>query len=83
MDMQTALQTDYIGSQYSLQEFYLYKDASGADFYVDAVHIGKNPTTIEDNGTKLMLVLGGHYTPSDYILLFFCLWHFGERQFGS
>lgn len=52
MDMQTALQTDYIGSQYSLLELYLYKDDSGADFYVDAVHIGKNPTTNNANGTQ-------------------------------
>ncbi|XP_059206673.1 fibrocystin-L-like isoform X1 [Centropristis striata] len=49
MDMQSSLQTEYIGSQYSLKEFHLYKDESGADFYVDAVHIGKNPTTMDVN----------------------------------
>ncbi|KAM9340526.1 fibrocystin-L-like [Symphorus nematophorus] len=49
MDMQTSLQTQYVGSKYSLLEFYLYKDTSGADFYVDVVHIGKRPTTAEVN----------------------------------
>uniref|UniRef100_A0A8C4EZ61 PKHD1 like 1, tandem duplicate 2 n=1 Tax=Dicentrarchus labrax TaxID=13489 RepID=A0A8C4EZ61_DICLA len=45
MDLQSSLQTEYIGSKYSLLELYLYKDESG-DFYVDAVYIGKTPTTI-------------------------------------
>ncbi|XP_042290990.1 PKHD1 like 1, tandem duplicate 1 [Thunnus maccoyii] len=50
MDLQTSLsQTEYIGSNYNLLEFYLYKDASDADFYVDAVHIGKRPTTNDEN----------------------------------
>ncbi|XP_071356429.1 PKHD1 like 1, tandem duplicate 1 [Trachinotus anak] len=49
MDLQSSLQTEYIGSRYNLLEFYLYKDASGADFYVDAVHIGKRPTTSDEN----------------------------------
>lgn len=53
MDMQSSLQTEYIGSKYTLLEFYLYKDDSGADFYVDAVHIGKTPTTNDENGTQL------------------------------
>ncbi|XP_040908783.1 LOW QUALITY PROTEIN: PKHD1 like 1, tandem duplicate 1 [Toxotes jaculatrix] len=49
MDLQSSLQTEYIGSRYSLLELYLYKDVSGADFYVDAVHIGKRPTTSDEN----------------------------------
>ncbi|XP_039978517.1 PKHD1 like 1, tandem duplicate 1 [Xiphias gladius] len=49
MDLQSSLQTEYIGSGYSLLEFYLYKDVSGADFYVDAVHIGKRATTSDEN----------------------------------
>ncbi|XP_076610974.1 PKHD1 like 1, tandem duplicate 1 [Chaetodon auriga] len=49
MDLQSSLQTEYIGSQYSLLEFYLYKDVSGAEFYVDAVHLGKRPTTSDAN----------------------------------
>lgn len=53
MDMQSSLQTEYIGSKYTLLELYLYKDDSGADFYVDAVHIGKTPTTNDENGTQL------------------------------
>ncbi|XP_056273684.1 fibrocystin-L-like [Pseudoliparis swirei] len=48
MDLESSLQTDYVGSDYALQEFYLYKD--GGDFYVDAVHIGKHPTA---SGTGL------------------------------
>lgn len=53
MDMLSSLQTNFFGSKYNLQEIYLYKDASGADFYVDAIHIGKNPTTSNENGTQL------------------------------
>ncbi|XP_035847175.1 fibrocystin-L-like [Sander lucioperca] len=49
MDLQSSLQTEYIGNSYSLLEFYLYKDVSGADFYVDAVYIGKTPTTDDEN----------------------------------
>lgn len=53
MDMQSSLQTDYIGSSYSLLEVYLYKDDSDADFYVDVVFIGKTPTTMDNNGKQL------------------------------
>lgn len=53
MDLQSSLQTEYIGSEYSLHEFYLYKDISGEDFYVDAVHIGKRSTTVDENGMQL------------------------------
>ncbi|XP_037651430.1 PKHD1 like 1, tandem duplicate 1 [Sebastes umbrosus] len=53
MDLPTSLQTEYIGSKYVLQELYLYKDASGADFYVDAVHFGKTPTTVYENDVLL------------------------------
>ncbi|XP_061597205.1 fibrocystin-L-like isoform X1 [Cololabis saira] len=49
VDLLSSLQTRYAGSGYVLLEIYLYKDASGADFYVDAVHIGKTPTTTENN----------------------------------
>ncbi|XP_029299003.1 LOW QUALITY PROTEIN: PKHD1 like 1, tandem duplicate 1 [Cottoperca gobio] len=49
LDLESSLQNDYIGSRYTLQMFYLYKDVSGADFYVDAVHIGKRATTNEEN----------------------------------
>ncbi|XP_038580507.1 PKHD1 like 1, tandem duplicate 1 [Micropterus salmoides] len=54
MDLQSSLQTQYIGNKYNLLEFYLYKDASGADFYVDAIYIGKSPTTINENAIPLM-----------------------------
>uniref|UniRef100_G3NDK3 PKHD1 like 1 n=1 Tax=Gasterosteus aculeatus aculeatus TaxID=481459 RepID=G3NDK3_GASAC len=47
MDLQRSLQTEYIGRNYNLLEFYLYKD--GGDFYVDTVHIGKNPTSNDEN----------------------------------
>lgn len=50
MDMQSSLQTDYIGSSYSLLEVSLYKDDSDADFYVDVVYIGKTPTMMDNNG---------------------------------
>lgn len=51
LDLLSSLQTEYIGSKYTLLELYLYKDNSGADFYVDAVYIGKWLTTNEENGT--------------------------------
>lgn len=53
MNLQSSLQTQYIGSRYSLLEFYLYKDTSGEDFYIDVVHIGKMATAIDENGTEL------------------------------
>ncbi|XP_071061003.1 fibrocystin-L-like [Pseudochaenichthys georgianus] len=49
MDMESSLQNDYIGGKYTLLEVYLYKDASGADFYVDAIHIGESATAMEEN----------------------------------
>ncbi|XP_030597029.1 PKHD1 like 1, tandem duplicate 1 [Archocentrus centrarchus] len=49
MNLQTSLQTQYIGSRYTLLEFYLYRDASGEDFYVDAVRIGRTSTAIDEN----------------------------------
>uniref|UniRef100_A0A3B4U1D6 PKHD1 like 1, tandem duplicate 2 n=1 Tax=Seriola dumerili TaxID=41447 RepID=A0A3B4U1D6_SERDU len=49
VNLQSSLQAEYVGSGYELLEFYLYKDATGADFYVDAVHIGKRPTTSDEN----------------------------------
>lgn len=58
MDMLSSLQAEYIGSMYNLQEIYLYKDDSGTEFYVDAIHIGQNPTTYDVNGMEhLGLVL--------------------------
>lgn len=50
MDLQSALQSAFIGSSYRLQELLLYGDGSGTDYYVDAVHIGKTPTTVEEHG---------------------------------
>lgn len=52
MDMLSSLQTEYIGSMYNLQEIYLFKDNPGTEFYVDAIHIGKNPTTYDVNGMQ-------------------------------
>ncbi|XP_061682368.1 PKHD1 like 1, tandem duplicate 1 [Syngnathoides biaculeatus] len=48
VDLQTSLETDYIGSDYTVEEIYLDTDDSGEDFYVDAVHIGKKRTTPEE-----------------------------------
>lgn len=53
MNLRSSLQTQYIGSRYSLLEFYLYKDTSGEDFYIDVVHIGKMATAVDENGTEL------------------------------
>ncbi|KAG7219453.1 hypothetical protein INR49_009287 [Caranx melampygus] len=53
LDLQSLLQTDYIGSGYELLELYLYRDASGDDFYVDAVHIGKRATTSDERAVPL------------------------------
>ncbi|KAM3595703.1 uncharacterized protein V6R79_001361 [Siganus canaliculatus] len=49
MDLQSPLQTQYVGSKYTLLELYLYRAASDEDFYVDAVHIGKRPTANDEN----------------------------------
>ncbi|XP_062266639.1 PKHD1 like 1, tandem duplicate 1 [Platichthys flesus] len=54
MDLLSSVQTEYIGSRYNLLELYLYQDVSGSDFYVDAVHIGKTPTTRDENVVTLM-----------------------------
>lgn len=51
--MQSSLQTDYVGSNYQLLEVYLYKDDSGADFYVDVVYIGNMATALDTNGKWL------------------------------
>uniref|UniRef100_A0A8D3BAM2 PKHD1 like 1, tandem duplicate 2 n=1 Tax=Scophthalmus maximus TaxID=52904 RepID=A0A8D3BAM2_SCOMX len=53
MDLLSSVQTQFLGSKYSLLELYLHKDASGGDFYVDAVHIGKSPTTRDENDVPL------------------------------
>lgn len=52
LDMLSSLQTEYFGSNYNLLEFYLYRDTPTAEFYVDAVHIGKRVTTFDENGTQ-------------------------------
>ncbi|KAM6899772.1 PKHD1 like 1, tandem duplicate 1 [Xenentodon cancila] len=49
VDLKSSLQTQYVGSRHAVLEIYLYKDVSGADFYVDAVHIGRTPITIDYN----------------------------------
>ncbi|XP_038131411.1 PKHD1 like 1, tandem duplicate 1 isoform X2 [Cyprinodon tularosa] len=53
LDLLSALQTAFLGSRFSLQEFYLYGDQPGADYYVDVVHIGKTPTTMDVNAVPL------------------------------
>lgn len=50
--MLSSLQVEYIGNMYNLQEIYLYKDNSGTEFYVDVIHIGRNPTTYDVNGME-------------------------------
>ena len=59
--MLSSVQTEYIGSRYNLQELYLYQDVSGAAFYVDAVFIGKRPTTRDEHGTQLDSEITKHY----------------------
>uniref|UniRef100_A0A3B4ZZ57 PKHD1 like 1 n=1 Tax=Stegastes partitus TaxID=144197 RepID=A0A3B4ZZ57_9TELE len=49
LDLQSSLQTEFFGSSYSLLSLHLHKDESRADFYVDAVYIGKTPTTRDVN----------------------------------
>ncbi|KAK2830693.1 hypothetical protein Q5P01_018624 [Channa striata] len=53
MDLLSSLQTQYFGRKYTLLELYLYRDDSGADFYVDVVYIGKRPTTHDENAVPL------------------------------
>lgn len=57
----SALQTEFIGSNYQVLEIYLYKEESDEDFYVDAIHIGKKATTNDEQGTHssiFILALG-------------------------
>ncbi|KAM9824037.1 PKHD1 like 1, tandem duplicate 1 [Neosynchiropus ocellatus] len=49
-DMAGFLQGAFVGSEHTIKEIHLYKDSSGGDFYVDAVHIGNRPTTYHANG---------------------------------
>uniref|UniRef100_A0A3B5MVU8 G8 domain-containing protein n=1 Tax=Xiphophorus couchianus TaxID=32473 RepID=A0A3B5MVU8_9TELE len=49
VDLQSVLQTAVDGSRFLLQELLLYRDAYAADYYVDAVHIGKTPTAVDEN----------------------------------
>uniref|UniRef100_A0A8D3DR72 PKHD1 like 1, tandem duplicate 2 n=1 Tax=Scophthalmus maximus TaxID=52904 RepID=A0A8D3DR72_SCOMX len=74
MDLLSSVQTQFLGSKYSLLELYLHKDASGGDFYVDAVHIGKSPTTRDENGTQLEHSLS-------FLILFFL--HFQSSQLSN
>uniref|UniRef100_A0A3B5MPL8 G8 domain-containing protein n=1 Tax=Xiphophorus couchianus TaxID=32473 RepID=A0A3B5MPL8_9TELE len=48
VDLQSVLQTAVDGSRFLLQELLLYRDAYAADYYVDAVHIGKTPTAVDE-----------------------------------
>ncbi|KAM8882915.1 PKHD1 like 1, tandem duplicate 1 [Synchiropus picturatus] len=49
-DLSGFLQGAFIGSEHAVKEIHLYKDSSGADFYVDTVHIGNSPATYHANG---------------------------------
>ncbi|KAG5842965.1 hypothetical protein ANANG_G00183390 [Anguilla anguilla] len=49
VDLLTPLQTEYSGCCYNLLQFSLYRETSTQDFYVDAVYLGKRPTTINVN----------------------------------
>ncbi|XP_061110160.1 fibrocystin-L-like isoform X2 [Conger conger] len=48
-DLLTPLQTKYPGSGYSLLDLNLYRAESSQDFYVDVVHLGRRPTTVDVN----------------------------------
>ncbi|XP_057684607.1 fibrocystin-L-like [Corythoichthys intestinalis] len=48
INMKTSWPTNYEGSAFTIDEIYLYEDESGEDFYVDAVYIGRNPTTLDE-----------------------------------
>ncbi|XP_030003200.1 fibrocystin-L-like [Sphaeramia orbicularis] len=48
-DLLSSLQSKYFGNQFKLHQVHLYKDDSDEDFYVDAVNIGKTPTTNDEN----------------------------------
>uniref|UniRef100_A0A3B5MPJ0 G8 domain-containing protein n=1 Tax=Xiphophorus couchianus TaxID=32473 RepID=A0A3B5MPJ0_9TELE len=53
VDLQSVLQTAVDGSRFLLQELLLYRDAYAADYYVDAVHIGKTPTAVDEYAVLL------------------------------
>ncbi|XP_041664378.1 fibrocystin-L-like [Cheilinus undulatus] len=53
MDLAESLRVEYTGNGFKLQEFYLYRDDSGADFYVDVTHLGKRAPTADMNAVPL------------------------------
>ncbi|XP_056153970.1 fibrocystin-L-like [Lampris incognitus] len=53
VDLLSSLQTEFLGGRYELLGLYLYKHASGEDFYVDAIHLGKRATTNNENAIVL------------------------------
>ncbi|XP_026156055.1 fibrocystin-L-like [Mastacembelus armatus] len=54
LDLMSSVENEYIGGKYSLLALYLYRDNSGADFYVDAVYIGKTRPTVDENAVPYM-----------------------------
>lgn len=68
--MLSSVQSQFFGSKYNLLEIHLDRDDSGAEFYVDAVHIGKNPTTNDENGMDYILL----FFLQNFLLIFFYQW---------
>ncbi|CAJ1082786.1 fibrocystin-L-like [Xyrichtys novacula] len=53
IDLKMSLQGEYTGGKFSMQELRLYKKDSDVDFFMDALYIGKTPTTKNENAVPL------------------------------
>ncbi|XP_030644362.1 PKHD1 like 1, tandem duplicate 1 [Chanos chanos] len=54
VELLSELQTEYTGSDFRLLELYLYKETDEEDFYVDAVHLGREATAFDTNAVVQM-----------------------------
>uniref|UniRef100_A0A3Q3X6F5 Uncharacterized protein n=1 Tax=Mola mola TaxID=94237 RepID=A0A3Q3X6F5_MOLML len=70
VDMLSSVQSQFFGSKYNLLEIHLDRDDSGAEFYVDAVHIGKvlhkrRPPPFESSGRSFDMFTVNKMTSND------------------
>ncbi|KAM9737277.1 LOW QUALITY PROTEIN: PKHD1 like 1, tandem duplicate 1 [Menidia menidia] len=53
LDLQASVQSQQGGSNFRLLQLNLHRDASGQDFFIDAVRIGKRPAMVSENAVPL------------------------------
>lgn len=45
----TSLQIEYVGTNYMMTELHLSRAEDGEDYYVDAVHLGRSATVLDNS----------------------------------